>query len=278
MSEYQYYHFQAIDQPLSQEQMQALRAISTRAEITPTSFINTYNWGDLKANPLDLMRQYFDAQVYTANWGSHRFMVKIPRDLIDMEVAQVYCGECFNIYPGTTHVILDFTAPDESGEDDDAMETGEGWMASLLPLREDIMRGDLRALYVAWLAGVCEDDESDEPPVPPGLSRLSEPLQRLADFVRLDEHRLQAAMQGDTQATLAEPSREEMAAWIATLAPAEKDALLLSLLAADNEARSLTGQLRQRFHRAWRQVHPVQTAAQSRRTASALWHTRCDAG
>ncbi len=42
MSEYQYYHFQAIDQPLSRQQMQELRAISTRAEITPTSFINTY--------------------------------------------------------------------------------------------------------------------------------------------------------------------------------------------------------------------------------------------
>jgi hypothetical protein len=89
MSEYQYYHFQAIDQPLSERQMQELRDISTRAEITPTSFINTYNWGDLKADPRQLMRQYFDAHVYVANWGTQRLMLKIPRDLIDVDIAPV---------------------------------------------------------------------------------------------------------------------------------------------------------------------------------------------
>jgi hypothetical protein len=66
MSEYQYYYFQAIDQPLSKQQMQELRAISTQAEITPASFINTYNWGDLKADPRELMHRYFDAHVYVA--------------------------------------------------------------------------------------------------------------------------------------------------------------------------------------------------------------------
>src|SRR6266545_3420007 len=156
MSEYQFYHFQAIDQPLSQQQMQALRDISTRAEITPTSFINAYNWGNLKANARDLMRQYFDAHVYVANWGSHRFMVKIPRDLLDLEAAQVYCGACCEMYVNPTHVILDFTAPEgDDGYYADDSEADASWMASLLPIREDLMRGDLRALYLAWLAGAA---------------------------------------------------------------------------------------------------------------------------
>jgi hypothetical protein len=98
VSEYQFYHFQAIDQPLNEQQMQALRDISTRADITPTSFVNHYNWGHLKANPRDLVRQYFDAYVYTANWGTHRFMLKIPRDLIDLDLAEQYCAEYFDIY------------------------------------------------------------------------------------------------------------------------------------------------------------------------------------
>ena len=273
MSEYQYYHFQAIDQPLSKQQMQALRAISTRAEITPTSFINTYNWGDLKADPRELMQQYFDAHVYVANWGTQRLMLKVPRDLIDVDTVQLYGGECFAIYPSATHVILDFVSRDESGAYDDDLETGEGWMAALLPLREDIMRGDLRALYLTWLAGVWEDDETAEPPLPPGLSQLSGPLRQLARFVRLDEHVLQAALQGDTPTSHAEPSREEMAMWIASLPNAEKDAMLCALLATDDESRYLASRLRQRFYKTWQQAHPAhaQTAAQSRRTASTLW-------
>ena len=39
MSEYQYYEFAAIDRPLTHEQMTRLRALSTRATITPTAFL-----------------------------------------------------------------------------------------------------------------------------------------------------------------------------------------------------------------------------------------------
>ena len=273
MSEYQYYHFQAIDQPLSEPQMQALRAISTRAEITPMSFINTYNWGDLKADPRELMRQYFDAHVYVANWGTQRLMLKIPRDLIDVDTAQLYGGECFTIYPYATHVILDFATRDESDTYYDDLETGEGWMASLLPLREEIMRGDLRALYIAWLASVWEDDESEEPPIPSGLRQLSGPLQHLGRFLRLDEHVLQAALQGDTLTSPVEPCRADMARWITSLPQAEKDAMLCTLLTADDESRYLASRLRQRFYKTWRQAHAADApaAAQSKRTASTLW-------
>ena len=46
MSEYQYYEFRTIDRPLTQREMRELRAISTRAEISPTSFTNFYTFGD----------------------------------------------------------------------------------------------------------------------------------------------------------------------------------------------------------------------------------------
>jgi hypothetical protein len=45
MSEYQYYEFVAIDQPLSADEQADLCAISTRALITPTSFVNHYDLG-----------------------------------------------------------------------------------------------------------------------------------------------------------------------------------------------------------------------------------------
>jgi hypothetical protein len=40
MSEYQYYEFQAIDRPLSRQDREVLRSLSSRARITATSFVN----------------------------------------------------------------------------------------------------------------------------------------------------------------------------------------------------------------------------------------------
>jgi len=70
MSEYQYYEFLAIDRPLSSSEIQELRKLSTRAEITSTRFTNTYHWGSFRGSPSDMMERYFDAHVYVANWGT----------------------------------------------------------------------------------------------------------------------------------------------------------------------------------------------------------------
>ena len=63
MSEYQYYEFAAIDKPLNEKDMKALRNLSTRAQITPTSFVNEYNWGDFRGKPLSLVEKYFESLV-----------------------------------------------------------------------------------------------------------------------------------------------------------------------------------------------------------------------
>jgi hypothetical protein len=77
MSEYQYYEFQALDRPLDEREMGELRAVSTRAIITATRFVNHYEWGDLKADPSAWMETYFDAFLYLANWGTHE-LIPIP--------------------------------------------------------------------------------------------------------------------------------------------------------------------------------------------------------
>jgi len=82
MSEYQYYEFQAIDRPLTAAEMSELRSISTRARITPTSFVNEYSWGDFKGQPDVWMERYFDAFLYLANWGSHRLKLRLPPRLL----------------------------------------------------------------------------------------------------------------------------------------------------------------------------------------------------
>ncbi|MBI5967184.1 MAG: hypothetical protein HY882_04935 [Deltaproteobacteria bacterium] len=81
MSEYQYYDFQAIDRPLTEKEMQELRSYSTRARITPTSFVNDYSWGRFKGDEDAWMEKYFDAFFYLANWGTHVFKLRLPSRL-----------------------------------------------------------------------------------------------------------------------------------------------------------------------------------------------------
>lgn len=99
MSEYQYYEFLAIDRPLNKQEMGELRDLSTRATITPTHFVNHYDWGSFKGDPLTLVEKYFDVFFYYASWGTHHLMLKIPRRLLDLETAMLYSiGEQFSVH------------------------------------------------------------------------------------------------------------------------------------------------------------------------------------
>ncbi len=90
MSEYQYYEFQAIDRPLTAEEMRALRSYSTRATITPTGFTNHYEWGSFKGNPAVWMEKYFDAFFYFANWHTYELTFRLPRRLFRNHTAGIH--------------------------------------------------------------------------------------------------------------------------------------------------------------------------------------------
>jgi hypothetical protein len=44
VSEYQYYEFLAVDRPLDEREQASVRALSTRAQISATSFTNECRW------------------------------------------------------------------------------------------------------------------------------------------------------------------------------------------------------------------------------------------
>lgn len=150
MSEYQYYEFQAIDRPLTGKEMADLRSYSTRARITPTSFVNDYSWGDFKGNADAWMENYFDAFLYLANWGTHVLSLRLPTRLLDTKSARLYCaGEHASVREKNSKVILTFQSDDDVGGE---WVEGEGLLASLISVRAELARGDRRALY---LDGSC---------------------------------------------------------------------------------------------------------------------------
>ncbi len=193
VSEYLYYEFRAVDRPLAHREIRELRALSTRAEITATSFVNTYEWGDFKGDPKILMEKYFDAFVYTANDCVFQLVLRLPRRALDTKDVSAFCaGESLLIRKTMNFTILEFISEGE-GRD---WEDSERWMDSLIPLRADLMRGDLRALYLGWLFCLQNQELSPhatEPPVRAGLAKLTAPLQSLAHFLGIDGELIEAA-------------------------------------------------------------------------------------
>lgn len=233
MSEYQYYEFLAVDRSLSELQLAELRALSSRARITPTSFVNTYEWGNFRGNPRELMERYFDAFLYLTNWNTRQLMLRLPQTLLDIETAERYCaGESASTWVTGEHVIVDFTSEDVGDFD----EGGEGWLASIIPVRADMAAGDLRALYLGWLlcvqAGELADDDN-EPPVPANLTRLTASLGSLADFLGIDEDLLAVAATSSEESEPDHGSEDDIARCIEDLAVEEKNALLLRAARGD---------------------------------------------
>ena len=174
MSEYQYYEFLAVDRPLTAAEQAEVRQLSTRARITATSFTNEYHWGNFRGDPRVMMRRYYDAHLYLANWGTHQIMLRLPRTLLSPKIAEQYGVDGHvGVTAAPESVIPDLISEDDSGE---WVEGAEDSLSAIVGVRSELAAGDLRALYLAWLSAYGgwewdedafgEDDEDErEPPV-----------------------------------------------------------------------------------------------------------------
>jgi hypothetical protein len=242
MSEYQYYEFLAVDRPLTDVQQAEVRMLSSRAHITATSFTNEYHWGDFGGDPRRMMELYYDAHLYLANWGTRRLMLRLPQHLLGLDaVAPYQVDDLVEAWTAGEHLIVDLSSEDEEGEWHDDMEMP---LSALVGVRTELAGGDLRPLYLAWLAafGTWERDEDAfdyemqdelEPPVPPGLGALSGPQRALADFLRLDPDLLAVAAEASPAAAPDHDDPRELARWVAALAEGEKNALLQRVAQGD---------------------------------------------
>ena len=270
MSEYQYYEFQAIDRPLTEAEMETLRSYSTRARITPTSFVNEYSWGNFKGDEDAWMEKYFDAFLYLANWGTHVCKLRLPERLLDESTARLYCaGERTSVRVKNGKIILTFMSEEEAGDWEE--EEGSGQLSALISVRSELARGDLRALYLGWLlsaqSGDLDDDEI-EPPVPAGLAQLSASLEGLVEFLRIDGDLLDVAAAVSAPLERMEPEPAEVGAWLAKLPVTEKDELLARLMI--ESAGALANELIQRMRREREGAQGAGKAIAARRTVAEL--------
>ncbi len=196
MSEYQFYEFRAIDRPLTEDQKTFVCSLSSRASVTSHSASFVYHYGDFRGDVIKLMTDYFDAMMYMANWGSRRLIFRIPCSSIDMKQVEKYCiSREINVKKtkDQKNVLLDIDFCDENLMD---WIEGEDWFDDLVGLREELIQGDFRGLYLAWLkAAEYMDPDPLEPPVPAGLGDLSHAQRKFVEFLEIDENLIEVAAQ-----------------------------------------------------------------------------------
>jgi len=232
MSEYQYYEFLAIDRPLDRAALDALRSISSRAEISATSFTNHYEWGDLKGDPCKFMENWFDLHLYLANWGARRFMIRVPKAFVNQADIDLFLGEVdlVEVWAAGDHLIIDIHHHEDGGYDD--WDDGSGRLAALAPLRTDLLSGDLRLFYLLWLTAVRDEFVPDDEIEPlPGIGPLTGALQSFAEFFAIDGDLVEAA--AELAADGAPLSGDELRDALADIPEREKAELLLRVVEGD---------------------------------------------
>src|SRR5437764_7905248 len=230
MSEYQRYEFMTIDRPLTRAQLDAVETLSSHIEASSTHALIEYHWGDFKHNPIKVLHEFFDGFLYWANWGSPRLAFRFPRGILPADLIDGYDLEdfvTFTRYPD--YDILDI----RFGEMEAADEWTEYDLGSLIAIRDELMEGDLRSLYIVWLAGQRmmegydeeededeegeEDYEIDVPPVPSAFGKLTAAQHSLAELLQVPQELLVAAARHSRGAP---PSNGvDVTAWIKLLPP-----------------------------------------------------------
>lgn len=254
MSEYQRYEFMTVDRPLTREQLDTVDALSSHIEASSTHALIEYHWGDFKHDPIKVLHQFFDGFLYWANWGTPELAFRFPHGLLPTDLIESYDLEDFVTFTRySDYDILDI----HFGE----MEAPDKWtdyeLGSLIAIRDELMEGDLRALYIVWLAAqrmIGDYDEGDDeeeenyeisvPAVPPAFGTLTAAQQALAELLQLPQEVLVAAAQ---HSQMPGPSTgDNFAAWIDLLPLDRRNEYLLQL--ARNEpglSRLLIKELRE---------------------------------
>ncbi len=205
MSEYQFYEFRSIDRPLTSKEQKEIGMWSSRAVPTSTGATFVYNYENFPRSPVNAVATCFDAMFHIANWGTKWLILKFPKELVDYEVLKEYCtaGNAISLAVREECVLLEMFFEDE---DCYGWVDGEGYLSSLIGLREDILNGDYRSLYIAWLHACLRARPWDgvelttlEPTLTHPFKPFNEALECWVELLEVDETLLSGVVDSEVQ-------------------------------------------------------------------------------
>jgi hypothetical protein len=283
MSEYQYVAFRAIDNAVSEKNLAYMRRQSSRADITPWSFENEYHFGDFHGNAVEMLRRGYDIHLHYANFGVRTLLIRLPEGFPDVRAAEPYLvDESLRFVKdkkgrGGTLAIEPYYEPGDLDELWDLAEI----LDRLVPLRSEILDGDLRPLYLAHLAvardGNHDPEETVEMPVPNGLREPTDAQRSLAEFYGISEALMAAAARESAPLPPVAEQRTRYAEWLAGQPEGTKNAWLAELLG--EPGASVRSKIRAKFEEvsprpSWPTARPDRTVAQLEALATEIEQER----
>ncbi|MFH0866088.1 MAG: hypothetical protein V1904_07830, partial [Bacteroidota bacterium] len=95
------------------------------------------------------MQRFFDAYVYVSNWMTAVFKVRLPIEAISEKMAEAMAVRyIIDLKATNTHWVITWSLNESENYDRFGMDDGRGWMARLASVRDELLRGDIRSLYI----------------------------------------------------------------------------------------------------------------------------------
>ncbi len=188
-----YYEFRTVGRRLTDLQMNYLREEIRNATVEPEMLVadlmidrSRYS---LPWSPEATFAQYFDVGLHFSQSGSRNLWLRLPGALADK--AMVYRLKYgFGIKVVAGDLLVDMQRWDEDCELAYGGVDPRPWLQELLPLRDALTAGDLRALYIAWCTSTDTFFATDKrtgklvaPTPPPGMDNLTPELNALDRFL-----------------------------------------------------------------------------------------------
>lgn len=207
MSEFQYLEFYSADKALTNNQIKEISSWSNRSEVSKRRAVFTYSYADFPKDEEKVLVKYFDSFFYIANWGTTRLMFKIPKESSNYKEIKSYGIKVIDsfengmkVYSKSKHILIDIYFSEEEGYG--WLDEEQSWLSELQELRNDIIKGDFRALFLIWLHGIHLkytyediglDFEIEKEKIPPNLKKLNDRLESLIELFGIDKDWIKAA-------------------------------------------------------------------------------------
>jgi len=235
MSEYQTLHFAAVDRPLDEKQLAYMEKLSSHAEVSRWEFSVEYHYSDFRGDAVEMLRRGYDVHLHYANYGIRKLAFRLPQlpcDKKTFATFEVDYGIDWKKDSRGTAGVLTIQPEDDDGSYCSDFFDFKLISQSLPKLREMLMDGDLRPLYLAWMA-CCFDDESLEPPVSPGLGCTDRALEALAEFYHLSPDLIAAAAEQSPRPSKKVDKESAGKAWVESLSKAKLKQIVHDLVTSD---------------------------------------------
>lgn len=238
MGSFEMHQFRTIDRPLNKEEQKEIDSWSSRFSPNAHGVDYVYHYGSFKQRVETVFAIYFDAMIYFDAYGTRRLMFRFPKEIVDWRTIAVFDNQAemsschLNIERKGEYVIMDMFWVDEEGGG--WMEEDDYPIDAYIPLRQEILNGDYRSLFMLWLKvqevkrlEETDDESTPIPPLPANLNDLTKSQEELIELFVINEKFIEAASQNSPIQKKETPDYQRL---ILSLSKEQKNDFLRELL------------------------------------------------